>query len=65
MRVAQHPWMTFTMQAESPVRFFSPQVGADIEFELPESGPATGLTLYQRGQTMPAPRLDDADDDPS
>ena len=53
------------MQAESPVRFFSPQVGADIEFELPESGPATGLTLYQRGQTMPAPRLDDADDDPS
>ena len=45
------------MQAESPIRFFSTQVGADIEFELPETGPATGLTLFQRGQELPAPRI--------
>ncbi len=48
-----------TMQAESPIRFFSPQVGADIEFTLPESGPATLLTLYQGGQALPALRLDE------
>jgi len=33
--------------AESPHRFYSTQAGADIEFDLPETGPATGLTLYQ------------------
>lgn len=48
-----------TMQAESAIRFFSAQVGADIEFDLPESGRATSLTLFQRGQELPAPRIDD------
>ncbi len=48
-----------TMQAESPIRFFSAQVGADIEFEVPETGPATSLILYQGGQELPAPRLVD------
>jgi len=47
------------MQAESPIRFFSAQVGADIEFEVPETGPATSLILYQGGQELPAPRLVD------
>lgn len=47
------------MQAESPIRFYNQQIGADIEFDLPESGRATGLTLYQGGQELPAPRLED------
>lgn len=46
------------VEAESPTRFFSRQVGADIEFDLPESGRAESLTLFQRGQELPAPRLD-------
>ncbi|NKI34768.1 serine hydrolase [Wenzhouxiangella sp. XN79A] len=50
------------MQAESPTRFFSAQVGADIEFELPESGPASSLTLYQGGQALPAPRISEDGD---
>lgn len=45
--------------AESPHRFYSTQAGADIEFDLPETGPATGLTLYQGGQELPAPRRED------
>lgn len=49
-------------QAESPTRFYSTQVGADIEFDLSETGPATALTLYQGGQEMPAPRLDESED---
>ncbi len=44
--------------AESPHRFYSTQAGADIEFDLPETGPATALTLYQGGQELPAPRLE-------
>lgn len=52
---------SFIMQAESPVRFYNTQVGADIEFDLPETGPATGLTLFQGGQELPAPRLEDED----
>lgn len=47
------------VQAESPHRFYSTQIGADIEFDLPETGPATALTLYQGGQELPAPRLED------
>jgi len=45
------------MQAESPTRFYNRQVGAIIEFDLPETGPASGLTLHQGGQAMPAPRM--------
>jgi CubicO group peptidase (beta-lactamase class C family) len=48
-----------SMQAESPVKFFNNEIGADIVFDLPESGPATGLTLYQGGQELPAPRLEE------
>ncbi|AKS43004.1 serine hydrolase [Wenzhouxiangella marina] len=46
------------MDAESPTRFFSTQVGADITFELPETGPASSLTLFQGGQEMQAPRVE-------
>lgn len=46
------------MQAESPVRFYNAQVGATIEFELPESGSASSLTLFQGGGQMPAPRIE-------
>jgi len=49
---------SIAMQAESPTRFFNSQVGADIEFELPESGPASSLTLFQAGQELPAPRIE-------
>lgn len=49
------------MQAESPTRFFSGQVGADIEFELPQNGPATSLTLFQGGRELPAPRIEDVE----
>ncbi|NEZ04728.1 serine hydrolase [Wenzhouxiangella sp. XN201] len=49
----------FTMQAESPVKFYNSQIGADIVFDLPETGPASGLTLYQGGQELPAPRIND------
>ncbi len=31
-------------------------VEAKLEFELPEKGPATKVTLFQNGLTMPAPR---------
>jgi len=48
------------MQAESSARFFNTQVGADIAFELPASGSATSLTLFQGGQEMPAPRIEKA-----
>jgi CubicO group peptidase (beta-lactamase class C family) len=50
------------MQAESPVRFFNAQVGATIEFELPETGVATALTLLQGGQEIPGPRITKLDD---
>lgn len=46
-----------SMEAESPIKFFNNDIGADIVFDLPESGPATGLTLYQGGQELPAPRI--------
>ncbi|MEE4305069.1 MAG: serine hydrolase [Wenzhouxiangella sp.] len=52
-----------TMEAESPVKFFNNEVGADIVFDLPESGHATGLTLYQGGQELPAPRIGEEADD--
>jgi len=52
------------MQAESHVRFFSTEVGADIEFDLPASGPATTLILYQGGQRMPALRIAEGSDTP-
>lgn len=45
------------VQAESETRFFNEEIGADIVFELPDSGPATRLTLHQGGQAMPAPRI--------
>lgn len=47
------------LKAESPAKFYNNEVAADIVFDVPEDGPATGLTLYQGGQEMPAPRLDD------
>lgn len=50
------------MEAESPVKFFNNQIGADIVFDLPETGPATGLTLYQGGQELPAPRMETAEE---
>lgn len=50
------------VEAESATRFFSNRVGADIEFHLPEAGPAESLTLFQRGQELPAPRIGDADE---
>ncbi len=48
------------LKAESPVKFYNTEVAADIVFDVPEDGPATGLTLYQGGQEMPAQRLDDS-----
>jgi len=51
----------FPVSAESSIRFFNEAIGFDIEFELPESGPATGLTLFQSGQEIQAPRVGVAD----
>lgn len=45
------------MLAETPTRFYNAQIGAVIEFELPEDGKATALTLIQGGQSMPAQRV--------
>lgn len=52
----------FIMQAENPTHFYNTQIGADIEFSLPETDPATGLTLFQGGQELAAPRLEDNDE---
>lgn len=49
---------SLVLQAESSTRFFNTQVGADIAFDLPETGSATGLTLFQGGREMPAPRVE-------
>ena len=49
------------MLAESPVKFYNTDIGAEIVFELPETGPASSLTLYQGGQQMPAPRVETED----
>ncbi|MBY6203517.1 serine hydrolase [Halomonas denitrificans] len=54
--------LAIPVEAESPTRFFSNLVGADIEFSVPESGPAESLTLFQRGQELHAPRVGDADE---
>jgi CubicO group peptidase (beta-lactamase class C family) len=47
----------FPVEAASPIRFFNDAIGFEIEFELPETGPATALTVFQAGQEMPAPRI--------
>ncbi|MEN1728889.1 MAG: serine hydrolase [Pseudomonadota bacterium] len=47
----------FPVSAESPIRFYNESIGFTIEFELPDTGQATQLTLFQGGQTMPAPRI--------
>jgi hypothetical protein len=51
------------MKAESAVKFFNDDVGAVVIFDVPDSGQATGLTLLQGGQALPAPRVDSADGD--
>jgi hypothetical protein len=51
------------MKAESAVKFFNDDVGAVVIFDVPDSGQATGLTLLQGGQELPAPRVDSADGD--
>lgn len=50
------------MQTESPVKFYNNEIGADIVFDLPETGPASSLTLYQGGQELPAPRISGEED---
>ncbi|MEM1081820.1 MAG: serine hydrolase [Pseudomonadota bacterium] len=45
------------MQAESSTRFFNTQIGAEIEFDATDDGPASSLTLFQGGVEMPAPRV--------
>jgi hypothetical protein len=44
------------LQAETATRFNIPQVGAVIEFTV-EADKATGLTLYQGGQKLPAKKI--------
>lgn len=45
--------------AESPTRFYSEKIAADIVFTVPASGAATALMLYQGGEALPGPRLPD------
>lgn len=42
---------------ESETRYFYRIVDAQIEFDVDEAGIAQGLTLYQFGEEMPAPRI--------
>ena len=42
---------------ESESKFFLKVVDAQIEFQRGADGKATGLTLYQGGQVMPAKRV--------
>jgi CubicO group peptidase (beta-lactamase class C family) len=42
---------------ESKTRFFAKVVNAQIEFSVDSAGKATGLTLYQGGQQMPAKKI--------
>ncbi|MEK7833475.1 MAG: serine hydrolase [Acidobacteriota bacterium] len=44
------------LQPETATKFNIPQVGAVIEFTV-EADKATGLTLYQGGQTLPARKI--------
>lgn len=49
------PALDFIAYSENVL--FNKQVGAKLEFDLQENQPATGLTLHQGGQKMPAPRV--------
>jgi hypothetical protein len=42
---------------ESKTKFFAKVVNAQIEFSVDSAGKATGLTLYQGGQQMPAKKI--------
>lgn len=43
----------FEIFPESQTRFFYKVVDAELEFKIDSTGTATGLTLYQGGQTVP------------
>ncbi len=47
----------FELFAETATRFFLKVVDAQVEFDLDQSGLATGLTLFQGGQRIPGRKV--------
>jgi hypothetical protein len=48
----------FEIFPESETRFFLKVFDAQLEFQRGPDGKATGVTLYQGGQVMPAKRVE-------
>jgi hypothetical protein len=49
---------SFEIFAESESEFFPKAFDAQLTFDLKEPGPAKGVVLHQRGQDVPAKRLE-------
>lgn len=50
---------SFPLTAYAEDRLGNPDHGIRLTFDLPETGPATALTLHQAGQAIPAERIND------
>lgn len=50
---------SFPLTAHAENRLGNPDVGIRLDFDLPDTGPATALTLHQAGQAIPAERVSD------